>query len=154
MAKKVKGPKENYHIRDLVIVKSVDWDDTVKYEVAMITNKRYATNLQPCTYDMRTEAGQGMIHVSVDELKGKQTIISSITKAWLEDGGSNNMWIHKKDGHTRANYSKNIELLEDGVQRTETNAIGDKVTIPSVMKVHQFEKYNDFYFPTQGPRSF
>ena len=78
MAKKTKGPKENYLIKDLVVVKSVDWDGIVKYEVAMITNKRYATNLAPCTYDMRTEAGQGMLHVSVDEPKGKQTIISSI----------------------------------------------------------------------------
>ena len=154
MAKKTKGPKANYLIKDLVVVKQVDWDGTVKYEVAMITNKRYATNLAPCTYDMRTEAGQGMLHVSVDEPKGKQTIVTSITNAWLEDGGSNNMWIHNRDGHTRANYSEDTALFEDGAQKTELNAVGEKVTIPSVMKVHHFEKYNDFYFPTQGPRSF
>jgi len=143
MAKKIKGPKANYHVRDLVIVKTVDWDGGVKYEVAMITNKRYATNLSPCSYDIRTEAGCGMIMVSVDEPKGKQTIISSITEAWLENGGTNNMWIHNRDGHTRANYSKNVNLREDGQTSSE-----------SVMRVHQFEKYNDFYFPTQGPRSF
>ena len=154
MARKSKTPKVNYHIKDLVIVKSVDWEGGSKLEVAMITNKRYATNLAPCTYDMRTEAGQGMLHVSVDEPKGKQTIVSSITKAWLEDGGTNNMWIHKRDGHTRANYSEGTALFEDGAQKTELNAVGEKVTIPSVMKVHHFEKYNDFFFPTQGPRSF
>ena len=154
MTKKVKGPKANYLIKDLVVVKLVDWDGIVKYEVAMITNKTYATNLNPCSYDMRTEGGSGLLYVSVDEPKGKQTIVSSITKAWLEDGGKNNMWIHPRDGHTRANYSEDIPLIEDGAQKTELNAAGEKVTIPSVMKVHQFEKYNDFYFPTQGPRSF
>jgi|TARA_R110000851_G_scaffold158348_2_gene301362 hypothetical protein len=154
MARKPKAPKTNYHIKDLVVVKSVDFEGVVKYEVGMITNKRYATNVTTTSYDIRTEGGSGLLYVSVDEPKGKQTIISSITKAWLDDGGTNNMWIHKRDGHTRANYSKEIQLIEDGAQKKEVSIPGAEVATPSVMKVHQFEKYNDFYFPTQGPRSF
>ena len=135
----------NYHMGDLVVVKSIDWDKNVKYEVGMVTNVRYATQLTKKTYDIRTEAGTALIYTGVDEPKSKQTIVSSVTDAWIENGGSNNMWIHKRDGHTRSNYSKNIKLRYDG----QTNESQD-----SVLLVGQFEKYNDFVFPTQGPRSF
>jgi len=130
---------------DLVVVKSTDWDKNVKYEVGMVTNVRYATQLTKKTYDIRTEAGTALIYTGVDEPKSKQTIVSSVTDAWIENGGSNNMWIHKRDGHTRSNYSKNIKLRYDG----QSNESQD-----SVLLVGQFEKYNDFVFPTQGPRSF
>lgn len=134
----------NYRMGDLVVVKSTDWDKNVKYEVGMITNVRYATQLTKKTYDIRTEAGTALIYTSVDEPKSKQTIVSSVTDAWIENGGSNNMWIHKRDGHTRANYSKDIKLRYDGQSQEQEGQL----------IVGQFEKYNDFVFPTQGPRSF
>ena len=134
----------NYRMGDLVVVKSTDWDKNVKYEVGMITNVRYATQLTKKTYDIRTEAGTALIYTSVDEPKSKQTIVSSVTDAWIENGGSNNMWIHKRDCHTRANYSKDIKLRYDGQSQEQEGQL----------IVGQFEKYNDFVFPTQGPRSF
>ena len=134
----------NYRMGDLVVVKSTDWDKNVKYEVGMITNVRYATQLTKKTYDIRTEAGTALIYTSVDEPKSKQTIVSSVTDAWIENGGSNNMWIHKRDGHTRANYSTDIKLRYDGQSQEQEGQL----------IVGQFEKYNDFVFPTQGPRSF
>jgi len=144
MARKVKGPDRNYQIKDLVVVKTLGWNNEVpKYEVGIITNKRYATNLTKTTYDVRTEAGTALIFTSVDEPKSRQTIVSGITDAWIENGGNNNMWIHKRDGHTRSNYSKDIKLRYDGQENKEGTLI-----------VGQFEKYNDFNFPTQGPRSF
>ena len=79
----------NYRMGDLVVVKSTDWDKNVKYEVGMITNVRYATQLTKKTYDIRTEAGTALIYTSVDEPKSKQTIVSSVTDAWIENGGSN-----------------------------------------------------------------
>jgi hypothetical protein len=155
MAKKAKKVVSNYLIKDLVVVKTVDWEGNVQHRIAMITNKHYATNLQPCSYDMRTENGSGLLRVIVDgKKKCKQYISSELTNAWIKDGGSNNMWIHKRDGHTRANYSEAIQLVEDGGQKTKFNNKGEKVTIPSIMKVHQFEKYNDFIFAQQGPRSY
>ena len=154
MAKKVKTVV-NYHIKDLVVVRSVDFEGNVKHEIAMITNKHYATNLQPVSYDMRTEGGSGLLRVAVDgKKKCKQYICSALTHAWIEDGGSNNMWIHKRDGHTRANYADSIQLVEDGGSKTELGPRGEKISIPSIMKVHQFEKYNDFIFSQQGPRSY
>jgi len=144
MARKAKGPDRNYQIKDLVVVKTLGWNnEEPKYEVGIITNKRYATQLTKTTYDIRTEAGTALIFTSVDEPKSKQTIVSSITDAWLENGGTNNMWIHKRDGHTRANYSNDIKLRYDGQDNKEGTLV-----------VGQFEKYNDFNFPTQGPRSF
>tara|TARA_R100001443_G_scaffold91019_1_gene97619 strand:- start:404 stop:838 length:435 start_codon:yes stop_codon:yes gene_type:complete len=144
MAKKLK-PVVNYHPSDLVVVKTINWDDSVKYEVGMITNVHYPTQLTHKSYDIRTEGGAGLIYVPVDgNKKCKQYISSTITEAWISNGGTNNMWIHKRDGHTRANYSKDIKLRYDG-QTKDTE--GD-------LLVGQFEKYNNFVFPTQGPRSF
>ena len=112
----------------------------------MITNIHYPTQLTKKSYDIRTEAGAGLLYVPVDgNKKCKQYISSVVTKAWIENGGTNNMWIHKRDGHTRANYSNNVKLRYDG-QTTEEKG--------SVLLVGQFEKYNNFVFPTQGPRSF
>jgi hypothetical protein len=146
MAKKIKKAVPDYHVKDLVVVKTLGWDkNDVKYEVGMITNIRYATQLTKKTYDIRTEAGTALIYTSVDEPKSRQTIVSGLTEAWITNGGTNNMWIHNRDGHTRANYSKNIELRYDG----QANDSKD-----SVLLVGQFEKHNDFNFPTQGPRSF
>ena len=134
----------NYHMGDLVVVKTTGWDKTdIKYEVGMITNVRYATQLTKKTYDVRTEAGSGMIQLSVDNKKSNQTIISSITEAWIANGGTNNMFIHKKHGHTRANYASDIKLRADGEDMdSESLTLG------------HYEKYNNFVFPTQGPRSF
>tara|TARA_R100001594_G_scaffold131992_1_gene171969 strand:+ start:1408 stop:1848 length:441 start_codon:yes stop_codon:yes gene_type:complete len=146
MAKKKLRPVVNYHPKDLVVVKTITEAGEVKYEVAMITNVHYATQLTTKSYDMRTEAGSGYIYVPVDgNKKCKQYIDSILTDTWIANGGTNNMWIHKRDGHTRANYSKNVTLRYDG----QTNDEKD-----SVLLVGQFEKYNNFVFPTQGPRSY
>tara|TARA_Y100000034_G_C6754719_1_gene335733 strand:+ start:146 stop:583 length:438 start_codon:yes stop_codon:yes gene_type:complete len=145
MVKKVKEVKNiSYLIGDKVVVKTIDWEGNVKHEVAMITNKRYPSGLTKLTYDMRTEKGSAYIYVGIDEKKSEQTIVSDITDTWLENGGENNMYIHRRDGHTRANYSKDMKLRFDG----QTNEKGSTLTCG------QFEKYNNFHFPTQGPRSF
>lgn len=142
---KTKQPVKNYKVSDLVVVKTIDWDKNVKYEVGMITNIHYATQLTTKSYDIRTERGTALLYTGVDQPKSKQTIVSSVTEAWLDNGGSNNMWIHKRDGHTRANYSTDIKLRYDG-QSSENDG--------SLLLVGQFEKHNNFVFPTQGPRSF
>jgi len=160
MAKrKAKTPVPDYHVKDLVVVRTTNWnDESIKYEVGMITNVRYATQLTKKTYDIRTEAGTALILTSVDEPKSNQTIISSITDAWIANGGTNNMWIHKRDGHTRANYNKDMKLRYDGETVTKTKIVTDekedKGSSMAPLLVGQFEKYNDFHFPTQGPRSF
>jgi hypothetical protein len=169
MAKKIKKVVPNYHVKDLVVVRTMGWNkEDVKYEIGMITNVRYATQLTKKTYDIRTEGGSAFIYTSVDEPKSKQTISSPFTNAWIADGGSNNMWIHKRDGHTRANYSENVELRFDGESsKAKAEAAKNEVvkidqpkndenkvkTLPPLL-VGQFEKYNDFVFPTQGPRSY
>ena len=45
MAKKKLRPVVSYHPKDLVVVKTIEWTGEVKYEVAMITNVNYATQL-------------------------------------------------------------------------------------------------------------
>ena len=155
MAKKVTGPVKNYQIKDLVVVKTLGWNnEEPKYEVGMITNKRYATNLTKTTYDIRTEGGSALIYTSVDEPKSKQTIVSNITDAWISNGGTNNMWIHKRDGHTRANYTEGMKLRYDGQTISKEKNDTSKSSNTPPLLVGQFEKYNDFHFPTQGPRSF
>jgi len=57
MAKKKLRPVVNYHPKDLVVVKTIEWTGEVKYEIAMITNVNYATQLTTKTYDMRIEKG-------------------------------------------------------------------------------------------------
>ncbi len=153
MAKKKIVTNVNYHVKDLVVVKSKDWDGNIKYEVGMITNIHYPTQLTTKSYDIRTEAGAGLLRIPSDgNRRCKQYISSSVTKAWLDNGGTNNMWIHKRDGHTRANYSENIKLRYDGQTVAKSKDNPDEGA--QVLLVGQFEKYNNFHFPTQGPRSF
>jgi len=157
MAKKKLRPVVNYHPKDLVVVKTIEWTGEVKYEIAMITNVNYATQLTTKTYDMRTEKGSGYIYVPVDgKKKCKQYIDSLLTEAWIAGGGSNNMWIHKRDGHTRANYVDSVELRYDGESSKIKTGVVSKEEVKSVppLVVGQFERYNNFVFPTQGPRSF
>ena len=135
--------KIKYHAGDKVVVRTKDWNGVSKLQVALVTNVNPAGKLNSRTYDVRTEAGSGMIQLSVDNKKSNQTIVSSITEAWIANGGTNNMFIHKKHGHTRANFAKDIKLRADGEDMdSDTMILG------------HYEKYNNFVFPTQGPRSF
>jgi hypothetical protein len=157
MTKKSKTATPNYHVRDLVVIKTVDPDQSVKYQVGMVTNVHYATQLTSKSYDIRTESGTALTYTSVDEPKSTQTIVSSITNTWIADGGTNNMWIHKRDGHTRANYAPSVELRHDGQTHKLSIAELEQRKIKtgmSPLQVGQFEKENDFKFPIQGPRSF
>ena len=128
---------------DKVVVRTKDWNGESKLQVALVTNVNPAGKMNKRNYDVRTEAGSGLIQIGVDDKKSNMTIVSSITDAWIANGGTNNMYIHKKHGHTRANFSKDIKLRADGEEmKAEDTILG------------HFEKYNDFVFPTQGPRSF
>jgi hypothetical protein len=133
-----------YYPGDKVVVRTKYYkSDESKLQVALVTNVNPAGKLNKRTYDVRTEAGSGMIQVSVDDKKSNQTIVSSITEAWIANGGTNNMFIHKKHGHTRANFASDIKLRADGEEmESESSVLG------------HYEKYNNFIFPTQGPRSF
>ena len=133
-----------YYPGDKVVVRTKYYkSDESKLQVALVTNVNPAGKLNKRTYDVRTEAGSGMIQVSVDDKKSNQTIVSSITEAWIANGGTNNMFIHKKHGHTRANFAKDIKLRADGEDMESDSSI-----------LGHYEKYNNFVFPTQGPRSF
>ena len=136
--------KVKYHEGDKVVVRTKYYkSDESKLQVALVTNVNPSGKLSKRTYDVRTEAGSGMIQLSVDDKKSNQTIVSSITEAWIANGGTNNMFIHKKHGHTRANFAKDIKLRADGEDMdSDTMILG------------HYEKYNNFVFPTQGPRSF
>ena len=128
---------------DKVVVRTKDWNGESKLQVALVTNVNPAGKMNKRNYDVRTEAGSGLIQIGVDDKKSNMTIVSSITDAWIANGGTNNMYIHKKHGHTRANFSKDIKLRADGEEmKAEDTILG------------HFEKYNNFVFPTQGPRSF
>ena len=146
MAKKSKVAVPKYQVGDKVVVRTKGWDGTgEKLQVGLITNVHVAGKKlnSKRSYDIRTEAGSGLIYTSVDEPKSRQSIISSITNAWVSNGGTNNMFIHKKHGHTRGNYIAGTKLRADGEEMSsESSTLG------------HFEKYNDFVFPTQGPRSF
>tara|TARA_R100000005_G_C4903151_1_gene144364 strand:+ start:40 stop:459 length:420 start_codon:yes stop_codon:yes gene_type:complete len=133
----------NYHVGDKVVVRTRTWSGEEKLQVAMVTHVRYATQLTKKTYDLRSEAGTALTYTGVDEKKSNQTIVSSITDAWIANGGTNNMYIHKKHGHTRANFASNIKLRADGEDMDSDSLV-----------LGHFEKHNDFVFPTQGPRSF
>ena len=133
----------NYHPGDKVVVRTIDWEGNQKLQVALITHVRYATSMTKKSYDMRTESGGSLIYTGVDEARSNQTIVSSITKAWLDNGGENNMYIDKRNGHTRGNFSKNIQLRADGEDMKSNNS-----------PIGHFEKHNNFTFPAQGARSF
>ena len=146
MAKKSKVAVPKYQVGDKVVVRTKGWDGTgEKLQVGLITNVHVAGKKlnSKRSYDIRTEAGSGLIYTSVDEPKSRQTIISSITNAWIENGGTNNMFIHNKHGHTRGNFSEGTKLRADGEDMDS-----DSLTLG------HYEKYNNFVFPTQGPRSF
>jgi len=129
---------------DKVVVRITNWEkDESKLQVALVTNVNPAGKMNKRNYDVRTEAGSGLIQIGVDDKKSNMTIVSSITEAWLANGGTNNMYIHKKHGHTRANFSKDIKLRADGEDMKSDDCV-----------LGHFEKHNDFVFPTQGPRSF
>jgi len=141
MTKKVET-KVTYQVGDNVVVKTTSWSGEVKMRVGIITNVRPAGKMNNCTYDIRTEDGSGLIMTSIDEKKSTQTIMSGLTAGYNNSGTSNNMYIHKKHGHTRANYSKSFGKLRHDGEGSGAMLIG------------HYEKYNNFVFPTQGPRSF
>ena len=144
MARKSKVKSNvKYHAGDKVVVRTKDWNGETKLQVALVTNVNPAGKMNSRSYDVRTEAGSGMIQIGVDNLKSTQTIVSSVTEAWIANGGTNNMHIHKKHGHTRANFSKDIKLRADGEEMKADDTI-----------LGHYEKHNNFIFPTQGPRSF
>ena len=135
--------KIKYHAGDKVVVRTTNWNGESKLQVALVTNVNPAGKMNKRNYDVRTEAGSGLIQIGVDDKKSNMTIVSSITDAWIANGGTNNMYIHKKHGHTRANFSKDIKLRADGEEMKADDTI-----------LGHYEKHNNFIFPTQGPRSF
>jgi hypothetical protein len=135
--------KIKYHAGDKVVVRTKDWNGNTKLQVALVTNVNPAGKMNKRSYDVRTEAGSGLIQIGIDDKKSNMTIISSVTDAWIANGGTNNMYIHKKHGHTRANFASDIKLRADGQEMDSESSI-----------LGHFEKYNNFVFPTQGPRSF
>ena len=135
--------KIKYHAGDKVVVRTKDWNGNTKLQIALVTNVNPAGKMNKRSYDVRTEAGSGLIQIGIDDKKSNMTIISSVTDAWIANGGTNNMYIHKKHGHTRANFASDIKLRADGQEMDSESSI-----------LGHFEKYNNFVFPTQGPRSF
>ena len=82
---KTKKPVKNYKVTDLVVVKTIDWDKNVKYEVGMITNIHYATQLTTKSYDIRTERGTALLYTGVDQPKSKQTICGFIKEMVIQE---------------------------------------------------------------------
>tara|TARA_R110001583_G_scaffold25807_8_gene93398 strand:- start:5056 stop:5466 length:411 start_codon:yes stop_codon:yes gene_type:complete len=134
-----------YEVNDKVVFKTLGVP-----AIGVVTNRRTAD--KKVYYDIRSEAGQGYVLVSVDKAKNKYSesyaiIDSKLTASWnaaLDTGDVTDTRLFAKEGvgHTRANYAPNIELNFDGDQSG-----------PNTM-VQQMEKRNDFIFPTQGPRSY
>ena len=131
-----------YEVNDKVIL-----NNNGKYEVAVITNIRTAKEGKG--YDVRSEKGSGYLIVPVGRPRNKYSrtypwIDQDLTTA-LASKISTNLFAKTGVGHTRANYSKDIPLYFDG----ESEGSEGANTL-----VRQMEKYNNFVFPTQGPRSF
>ena len=134
-----------YEVNDKVVFKTLGVP-----AIGVVTNRRTAD--KKVYYDIRSEAGQGYVLVSVDKAKNKYSesyaiIDSKLTASWnaaVDAGDVTDTRLFAKEGvgHTRANYAPNIELNFDGDQSG-----------PNTM-VQQMEKRNDFIFPTQGPRSY
>ena len=134
-----------YEVDDKVVVKIQHVP-----QIGVITNVRTADKKK--YYDLRTEAGQGYVLVSIDKCKNKfseayAVIDSKLTASWnaaLDGGEVTPTRLYAKDGvgHTRANYAPDIELWFDGENTT-----------PYSMVQHM-ERNNDYIFKTQGPRSF
>tara|TARA_A100001201_G_scaffold125988_1_gene110424 strand:- start:23 stop:424 length:402 start_codon:yes stop_codon:yes gene_type:complete len=131
-----------YEVNDKVIINN---DGT--NEVAVITNLRSAKN--GGGYDIRSEKGSGYIMVPEGRPRNKYAktypwVDVNLTDA-LAGKISTNLFAKEGVGHTRANYSKDIPLYFDG----ESEGSDGANTL-----VRQMEKYNNFHFPPQGPRSF
>lgn len=134
-----------YDVDDKVVVKIQGVP-----QIGVITNVRTADKKK--YYDLRSEAGQGYVLVSIDKCKNKYSeqyaiIDSKLTASWnaaLDAGEVTPTRLFAKEGvgHTRANYAETIELHHDG----EDSKMGSMV--------QQIEKRNDFIFPTQGARSY
>ena len=76
-----------YYPGDKVVVRTKYYkSDESKLQVALVTNVNPAGKLNKRTYDVRTEAGSGMIQVSVDdkkdgeEMKADDTILGHYEK--------------------------------------------------------------------------
>jgi len=120
------GPMKRYFIGDKVVF----CHDGVN-QVAMITNIRTHKGKR-VGYDIRSEKGSGFIIVPVDNAKANPNIDSVLTDIWLQNGGTNNMYIDRSIGHTTANFNEDVELDD----------------------LRHFEKNNDLTFPVVGPRSY
>ena len=135
---------KRYEVNDKVVFKFEGTN-----QIGVITNVRPAK--QGGGYDIRSEKGSGFIMVPVDpkgngeKAKFRRTyayIDSALTDS-IASSINTNLYVNKNIGHTRANFGKNIDLRLDGDIKND-----------SVLRVGHFEKYNDFVFPPQGPRSF
>jgi|TARA_Y100000310_G_C20573512_1_gene759276 hypothetical protein len=131
-----------YAVNDKVVFK---YEGT--NQVGIITNIRSAK--MGGGYDIRSEKGSGFVMVPVDptgngekaKFRRKYAYIDSALTTAIANDIDTNLYVNKNLGHTRANYGKNVELRIDGQE-------------PGYKAVGHFERYNDFIFPPQGPRSF
>ena len=118
-----------------------------EYQVGVITGKS-KTKDNVIGYYVRSERCSAYSLVPVDIKRRKPRpdypiIDSAMTAAWNKavekgDAKKTNLFAKEGWGHTRANFSENINLRFDG----------------DGGKMGHIEKRNDFVFPTQGPRSF
>jgi len=131
-----------YEINDKVVFK---YEDT--NQIGVVTNVRALK--KGGGYDIRSEKGSGFIMVPVDP-KGngekakyirQYAYIDSALTAAIANDIETNLYVNKNLGHTRANYGKNVKLRIDG-QEAGHSTVG------------HYERYNDYLFPPQGPRSF
>ena len=120
------GPMKKYFVGDKVVFRH----DGVN-QIAMITNIRTHKGKR-VGYDIRSEKGSGFIIVPVDNAKANPSIDSVLTEIWVNNGGTNNMFVDRSIGHTTANFGADVELDD----------------------LRHFEKNNDFVFKTIGPRSY
>lgn len=99
--------------------------------VGIVTNVQKKKN-QIIGYDVRTERGGGYSMVQIDKPKSKYSIDSALTSVFMQNTDEpTKLYIDKSLGHTRANYSEDVEMTID-----------------------HYEKCADFSFPVVGPRSF
>ena len=135
-------------------MKKYEIDDKVvfKYEgtnqIGVVTNVRIQK--KGGGYDIRSEKGSGFVMVPVDPkgngekakyMREYAYIDSKLTDAWNDSDSTTNLYVNKNIGHTRANYGENVKLRVDG-QEAGYSTVG------------HYERYNDYLFPPQGPRSF
>ena len=134
-----------YQVNDKVVFK---YEGT--NQIGVITNVRTAKT--GGGYDIRSEKGSAYVMVPVDPTGNGQKatfrrtyayIDSALTDVWNDSDSTTNLHVNKNVGHTRANYSENVDLRIDGTFDKDNR-----------LRVGHFEKYNNFIFPPQGPRSF